>query len=142
MQGIQKTINSTQRDADLFIDNAVFFLRKIQGNGLCPNIHEYFFRLILDEAIQNSIHHGNAGDPCKTIYITITPSSQFITITVRDEGKGFSPQEVSDPRSPENITRPGGRGIHLIKNFGRACWNNEGNEITIILEEGTAADAN
>ena len=140
--GLRKTIRSTQREADLFIDDAVSFLLKTQKDGLCGRIHEYFFRLVLDEAIQNAMRHGNNGDSGKMIQLTIVPSETNITITVRDEGKGFSPNALGDPRSPENKYRPGGRGIHLIKNFGRAAWNKDGNEITIILDEETTGDAN
>jgi two-component sensor histidine kinase len=138
---IRKTIPSTQRDANIFIEEAIRFHRKIREGGLCLGIDEYFFRLTLDEALQNSLHHGNAGDSGKMITIAITPSDKTITITVRDEGKGFSPNTVRDPRSPDNITRPGGRGLHLIKNFGQARWNEEGNEITIILDEERTGNA-
>ena len=142
VQEIRKTIPSTQRDADIFIEEAIRFHRKIRQDGLCLGIDEYFFRLTLDEALQNSLHHGNAGDSGKRIHIAITPSDKTLTITVRDEGEGFSPKSVRDPRSPDNVTRPGGRGLHLIKNFGQARWNEKGNEITIILKEERAGNAN
>lgn len=142
MPEINKAIQSTQRDADLFIEDAVSFLRDIQKKGMCCKVHEYFFRLTLDEALQNSLHHGNSGNAGKKIFIAIQPSERFLTITVRDEGKGFSPREVTDPRLPDNITRPGGRGIHLIKNFGHTTWNDAGNEITIIMGEENTPNAN
>jgi len=40
-----------------------------------------------------------------------------ILLVVRDQGNGFDPSRVSNPTSPENIYRAGGRGIFLIYHF-------------------------
>jgi serine/threonine-protein kinase RsbW len=37
-----------------------------------------------------------------------------ITIVVRDPGQGFEAASVADPLAPENVLKPGGRGIFLI----------------------------
>ena len=41
----------------------------------------------------------------------------LLTICVRDEGEGFDPDALADPLEPDNILKPSGRGIFLIRNF-------------------------
>jgi serine/threonine-protein kinase RsbW len=36
---------------------------------------------------------------------------------VRDEGEGFDAAQVADPLSPENILKPSGRGIFIIRHL-------------------------
>ena len=38
-------------------------------------------------------------------------------IRVLDEGGGFDPDQVEDPRAPENVLKPSGRGIFYMQNF-------------------------
>jgi serine/threonine-protein kinase RsbW len=38
-------------------------------------------------------------------------------IRIRDEGKGFRPDEVADPLAPENRLKTSGRGIFYMKTF-------------------------
>ena len=73
------------------------------------------------ESVINAITHGNRDDPTKLVYIDYTASAHdeavdFI-VRVRDQGSGFDPGRVSDPLTPENIFKTGGRGIFLIKQF-------------------------
>lgn len=52
---------------------------------------------------------------------------------VRDEGDGFDPTELPDPRNPENLLRASGRGLMLIHTFmDEVRFNDIGNEITMI----------
>ena len=56
-------------------------------------------------------------DPDKRVFVTykITPSRFEIRIT--DEGEGFNPEDVPDPTAIENIERPCGRGLLLMRGF-------------------------
>ena len=40
-----------------------------------------------------------------------------MTITIRDEGEGFDPDEVPDPTAPENLLKASGRGMLLIRAY-------------------------
>jgi serine/threonine-protein kinase RsbW len=40
-----------------------------------------------------------------------------VSISVRDEGRGFNPNQVPDPTAPENRLFTHGRGIYLMKNL-------------------------
>ena len=36
---------------------------------------------------------------------------------IADEGKGFDPDDVPDPMAPENLERPCGRGLLLMRHY-------------------------
>ena len=73
------------------------------------------------ECVINAIKHGNKHDAGKRVYMEFSsswpPGSPELTISVRDEGPGFDPQELKDPLAPENLLKASGRGIFLIRNF-------------------------
>ena len=73
--------------------------------------------LSLREAVNNAILHGNRNDFSKWVEVEMESSGGFLTIRVWDEGKGFPPEILSDPRRPENLFKPNGRGIFLIRQF-------------------------
>jgi serine/threonine-protein kinase RsbW len=92
------------------------------------------FRVSLTEALANAMLYGNAGDPRKRVKVEARLSPDRIVVRVTDEGGGFDPAVVPDPTLPENIARPGGRGIFLIRSFmDRVEFNDRGNSITMML---------
>jgi anti-sigma regulatory factor (Ser/Thr protein kinase) len=59
------------------------------------------------------------------------------TFVVRDEGPGFDHRSLPDPTDPENLTRPSGRGVMLIRTFmDEVHYNETGNELTMIKRTG------
>ncbi len=74
-------------------------------------------KLALEEAFVNAIKHGNQMDPAKQVHITYAVTADRFAIHVRDEGSGFNPADVPDPTAPENLERPCGRGLLLIRRF-------------------------
>jgi len=74
-------------------------------------------RLAIHETLINSIQYGsnNASDSRITIRFYFQ-KSQFHT-DIEDEGDGFDPEILKDPTKPENLLKPGGRGIFLVKHL-------------------------
>jgi serine/threonine-protein kinase RsbW len=73
------------------------------------------------ESVVNAITHGNDSDPARIVFIdyTVTPAvepAHFI-VSVRDQGRGFDPETIKDPLTPENVLSTSGRGIFLIRQF-------------------------
>jgi serine/threonine-protein kinase RsbW len=93
----------------------------------------YYNMLIAStEAVNNAIIHGNRCCCSKKVMIHISANSSSITINVSDQGCGFNPEAVEDPRNPDNILKAGGRGIFLIKELSDEAnfkSNEEGSEI-------------
>lgn len=75
-------------------------------------------RLAMREALNNAIRHGSNLDPNKRIQLTYRCDPRDgLWVMIRDEGGGFDPAKVPDPTTPENLDRPGGRGVFLMRNL-------------------------
>lgn len=74
-------------------------------------------RLALEEALVNAIKHGNQMDPNKKVLVQYHIGQDRIDVRITDEGKGFDPDDVPDPLDPENLERPCGRGLLLIRHY-------------------------
>jgi serine/threonine-protein kinase RsbW len=94
--------------------------------------------IAITEVTANAIYHGNKSDPNKKVYVRFTTLNDSMTITVRDEGKGFDPKKIADPSKPENLLKDSGRGIYIIRalmdevsfNFSKG-----GTEITLVKKK-------
>ncbi len=69
------------------------------------------------ECISNAIIHGNKNDKNKLVKLELRAEEDILQFVIEDEGSGFELESLPDPTSPENIAKPGGRGIFLIKHL-------------------------
>jgi serine/threonine-protein kinase RsbW len=69
------------------------------------------------EAVTNAIQHGNRLDIDKKVDIRFQVLPDRISIFVRDQGDGFSVDEIPNPLDSENLLKPSGRGIFYIRTF-------------------------
>ncbi|QSE98147.1 ATP-binding protein [Fulvivirga lutea] len=98
------------RMIESFIDNAK---DKFQLNDdIYGNI-----MIAVTEAVNNAIKHGNKNDKQKNVTLTLLLEDGRINFNVEDEGSGFDFQNLPDPTAPENLEKPGGRGIFLMKHL-------------------------
>jgi serine/threonine-protein kinase RsbW len=74
------------------------------------------------EAVNNAIVHGNNADPYKQVVIELSTDNGELRVSVMDEGRGFDLGEVPDPTIPENLMKPFGRGIHIIRRLMDDVW--------------------
>ena len=97
--------------------------------------HDLFgIRLALEEAVVNAIKHGNGNDPAKSVRIAYQVDDDHVRIEIEDQGPGFNPDEIPDPTLPENLERPSGRGIMLMRSFMNVVqFNDRGN--CVVLEK-------
>jgi serine/threonine-protein kinase RsbW len=82
------------------------------GSDLLSNLG-----LAVSEALSNAMVHGNKLDPNKDVIVSVKITDDKLTISIKDEGKGFDPSKVPDPTKPENILKDSGRGIHIMRSF-------------------------
>lgn len=100
------------------------------------------FRVGLTEAISNAMLYGNGEDPEKTVRIELEITSGDLRVRVTDQGIGFDPNRVPDPRTPENLLKTGGRGIFLMRQLmDEVHFNESGNSVTLVLREIAGPDA-
>jgi serine/threonine-protein kinase RsbW len=73
--------------------------------------------IAVTESVNNAIMHGNKNDRTKNVTLSLSLNDNVINFRIKDEGKGFDFQNLPDPTSPENIDKPSGRGIFLMKHL-------------------------
>lgn len=73
--------------------------------------------IAVTESVNNAILHGNKSDNKKNVSLKLALENSQIKFIVKDEGPGFDFQNLVDPTLPENLDKPGGRGIFLMKNL-------------------------
>jgi serine/threonine-protein kinase RsbW len=73
--------------------------------------------IAVTESVNNAIIHGNQSDRKKIVDLSMQIDDKKISFSIRDEGKGFNYNNLSDPTAPENLLEPGGRGIFIIKHL-------------------------
>ena len=96
-------------------------------------------RLALEEALVNAIKHGNGLDPDKSVHVKCQIDQDRVLLEIEDEGPGFHPEDVPDPTLDENIERPSGRGLMLIRSFmTNVEFSSRGN--CIRMEKGRSAE--
>jgi serine/threonine-protein kinase RsbW len=87
-------------------------------------------RLALEEALVNAIKHGNEMDRSKKVFISYRFVGDRLEVRITDEGKGFDPNDVPDPTAIENLERPCGRGLMLMRYYmTEVQYNETGNSV-------------
>lgn len=125
---------STEADAFPVIE---FVIRAMTDEGYSDR-DLFSVRLGMEEAIGNAIRHGNRGDVTKQVRVRYDVDRRRVLIEVEDEGKGFNPDRVADPRAPENLEKPYGRGIFLMRSFlSWVRYNRRGNCVVLCKYRAT-----
>src|SRR5262245_2253926 len=110
------------RMIESFIDNAK---EKFQlEDDIYGNI-----MIAVTEAVNNAIKHGNSGDRLKNVFLSLTLEDSIIKFIVKDEGRGFDFENLPDPTSPENLEKPGGRGIFLMRHLSDEVRFKDGGKV-------------
>jgi serine/threonine-protein kinase RsbW len=103
----------------------------VEQNGFSAR-DVFGMRLALEEAIVNAIKHGNRMDPAKSVRIVCEVDETRVFVEVEDQGPGFNPTDVPDPTAEENLEKPGGRGIMLMRAFmTRVEYLGRGNQVVL-----------
>jgi len=104
--------------------------------------HDIFsIKLALEEALVNAIKHGNQMDPDKRVVVVYCICPERFEVRITDEGQGFNPEDVPDPTAIENIERPCGRGLLLMRGFmTEVQYHGKGNSVSMAkVRDGAAS---
>ena len=99
-------------------------LAEAAGSGF-DDEDTFAIHLALEEAFTNAVKHGNNEEPSKTVGIEYLVTAEKFEIYVSDQGSGFEPDSVPDPRQNENLCKPCGRGLLLINSYMDLVEHNE-----------------
>jgi anti-sigma regulatory factor (Ser/Thr protein kinase) len=150
---------SIELENDLeMIQPLVGYLRETYCHfGLCDQSESMRIATALDEALSNAFYHGNlevdsalreaegimfyelALQRCqktpyrdRLIHVNAQFSPSQGSVSIRDEGSGFDVSALPDPTDPENLCRPHGRGVLLMRMFmDEVRYNSTGNQVTL-----------
>jgi serine/threonine-protein kinase RsbW len=99
----------------------------------------FSIRLAMEEALVNAIKHGNQMDQGKKIHISYRVCPDRFEVRIADEGPGFDPEDVPDPMSPENLERPCGRGLLLMRHYmTEVTYHPPGNRLSMTKVRASA----
>ncbi len=73
--------------------------------------------IAVTEAVNNAIKHGSHSDSSRNVHLSLLVDGSTLRFRIEDQGTGFDYQHLPDPTAPENIEKPGGRGIFLMKHL-------------------------
>jgi len=119
------SLDENIRIVESFIDNAK------EKFNLDDDIYGNIM-VAVTESVNNAIRHGNKSDKKKNVHLTLSLNDNLIRFIVKDEGIGFDYHNLPDPTSPENIDKPSGRGIFLMKHLSdEVTFKNEGSEVEL-----------
>jgi serine/threonine-protein kinase RsbW len=85
--------------------------------------------IAVTEAVNNAIKHGNSNNKLKNVFLSLSLEQSMIKFVVKDEGSGFDYENLPDPTAPENLEKPGGRGIFLMKHLSDEVKFTEGGKV-------------
>lgn len=132
---------------------------QVQQMRICDEIQLMTISTALDEALVNAMIHGNLevssnlrvidnGKPYREqirqrrqqppyrdrrVDVQLSLTREEARFRIRDQGPGFDPSKIPDPRDPANLEKVSGRGLLLIHTFMDEVHHNaQGNEITMI----------
>jgi serine/threonine-protein kinase RsbW len=129
----------TMQDSVLLIDDRAQIdaateqlLQATRGHGY-PEASEFALRLAVEEAVRNAIVHGHRDLPGEPVELAWDVTDAEVRITVSDKGPGFDPGRLPDPTLDENLRKPSGRGVMLMRSFMSSVkFNESGNRVTMV----------
>ena len=93
----------------------------------------YNVLLAVSEAVTNAIRHGSKEIKDELVHISAWYEGKMLTVSVKDHGEGFIPDDLPDPTQKEHLLTKGGRGVFLLKSlthYVRFDCSNQGTTVT------------
>src|SRR5262249_45275412 len=99
------------------VPSVVHAVATAMAAGGYPERDRFRMRLALEEALVNAVKHGNKGDATKRVRVRYQVTAAGVLVEVEDDGRGFDPREVPDACALENLERPAGCGLLLMRSY-------------------------
>jgi CheY-like chemotaxis protein len=141
--------------ADLLVNH---LLEQTVQMGFCDATGCLQIGVAIQEALANAMHHGNLQissecretshteynaliakrcleDPYRDRCVRVAArlSRDEVAFTIRDEGEGFDPSQLPDPREAANLEKASGRGVLLMRSFmDEVHFEDRGRSVTLV----------
>jgi serine/threonine-protein kinase RsbW len=135
---LRQSLPSKVAAISTFVDQLMRFILKFRrADG-----SEGEIEMAIHEGITNAVIHGNGENSSKRVYVTCRCYTDGeVSITVRDEGRGFDSSAVPDPTSSENLLFTHGRGIYLMEALMDEVCFEEGGTVVMMRKKSNASSA-
>jgi CheY-like chemotaxis protein len=126
--------------------------------GFCDENECMRMGVALQEALTNAMHHGNlqVGSQVRenshsdyhaliaerslespyrdrSLHVTARLTREEAVFVIRDEGEGFDPSKLPDPREAANLEKASGRGVLLMRSFmDEVRFEDRGRSVTLV----------
>ena len=135
---LRQSLSSKVAAISPFVEQLMRFVLNFRG----ADGSEIDIEMALREALANAVIHGNGDDSRKSVYVTCRCYVDGeVSVTVRDEGKGFDSSTVLDPTVLENLMLTHGRGIYLMKTLMDDVSFEEGGAVVMMRKKSNANSA-
>jgi serine/threonine-protein kinase RsbW len=91
--------------------------------------------IAMTEAVNNAIVHGNKLDINKMVDVSVQTEGPKLQFRVTDQGPGFDFENIPDPTAPENLEKPNGRGVFLMRQLADTCEFEQLGRVAILTFE-------
>ena len=92
--------------------------------------------IAMTEGVNNAIVHGNKLDESKSVSVSCAIDDKTLVFRITDEGPGFDYDNLPDPTAPENIEKPHGRGVFLMRHLADECaFEDEGRIVELTFTD-------
>ncbi|MGB1056472.1 MAG: ATP-binding protein [Flavobacteriales bacterium] len=92
--------------------------------------------IAMTEGVNNAIVHGNKLDETKSVSVSCAIDENTLVFRITDEGPGFDYDNLPDPTAPENIEKPHGRGVFLMRHLADECaFEDEGRIVELTFTD-------
>ena len=108
---MREVLDSTLEDVAHVETLAVEVARRVGFQGVSLD----HISLATHETTTNAVVHGNRNQAKRKVFVVISITQDRIKITIADEGDGFDPKTIPDPRMPERLSEGSGRGVYLSR---------------------------
>lgn len=118
------------RDRDAISAFMTRLLDRVSEAGIKDSA-AFAIRLAIEEAITNAFVHGHRGlDRSVPIRVEYKVSPEGVDVAIEDRGPGFEPGSLKDPTLDENLDKPSGRGVMLMRAYMHEVeFNARGNRV-------------
>lgn len=136
---IRRRLTSDESLIPQTVRDTVEALSAIDGLGVASHDLE----IVLFEALANAVVHGNGARPDREVFLRAYGSPGWgAAIFVRDEGQGFEPKEIPDPRAEVDRLRTHGRGVFLMRQLMDLVTFRRGGREVLLVRIRRPADRN
>jgi CheY-like chemotaxis protein len=156
-----------ENDQELITSLVHYLQDGASAMSVCDDNERVRIGVALQEALINACFHGNLEVSSKLrevdhrayydlarersklapysdrrIHISARFASDSVVYVIRDEGGGFDPTQIPDPRDPNNLEKPSGRGLLLMQTFmDEVKYNPSGNQVTLVKRRRELPDS-